>query len=140
MTSRTYFCSGGPSSVPLGILCQFCRQVRQQVALACWATNTGCPLYGVCLPSLYGNEGNNRVLSSCAACCRTVAIPLASMMALSFSLSRNLARNGRTARASKRLCIRLSRNKALFIAINYKFSISMCKLLISQMLSILKAN
>src|SRR5256885_607163 len=30
------------------------RHVRQHVAVACCATNTGCPRYGVCRPSLSG--------------------------------------------------------------------------------------
>ena len=48
--------------MPLGIACHFSRQPRQQVAVACWATKTGCFPIGVCLPSLGGNAGPRLLL------------------------------------------------------------------------------
>jgi hypothetical protein len=39
-----------------------------QVAVAFWATETGCPLIGVCLSSLYVNAGPNLVVMKSTAC------------------------------------------------------------------------
>ena len=39
------------SAISCGMPCHFSVQPRQQVAVACWATNTGWPRIGVCLPS-----------------------------------------------------------------------------------------
>src|SRR3546814_9310905 len=40
--------------------CHLARQLRQHVAVACWAIKTGWPRIGVCLPSLTGSAGASR--------------------------------------------------------------------------------
>ena len=42
------------NALPFLIPCHFWIKLRQQVAVACWAIKTGCPLIGVCLPSFFG--------------------------------------------------------------------------------------
>ena len=71
------------------------RQVRQQVAEACWETKTGWPQYGVCLPSLYGVAGNKRPANIFLACCLITGRPFSSRIDLSLCPNRNLARKGR---------------------------------------------
>ena len=51
-TATAYCCSSPVSCLPAGIWCHLKKQPRQQQPVACWAMNTGCPLIGVCLPSL----------------------------------------------------------------------------------------
>ena len=79
MIYTTYCCSLAVSSLPLGMPCHFSRQPRQQVAVACWARNTGWPFgaprIGVCSPSFAGSAGASRFLTISAACSRMVSIP-----------------------------------------------------------------
>ena len=46
--STAYFCSSGVNSLPGRMPCHLNRHWRQQVAVACWAMNTGWPRIGVC--------------------------------------------------------------------------------------------
>ena len=55
----------------------------QQQAQACWATNTGCPRIGVCLPSFLGNAGASRLATKSSAWCRITCSPFCSIYALS---------------------------------------------------------
>lgn len=57
-------------------------------------TNTGCPRYGVCLPSLAGSAGATRRASSSAACSRMTSIPRSCTVAASRPRRWNLARKG----------------------------------------------
>jgi hypothetical protein len=54
ITAVMWVNSDRPSARPFPMPCHFARQPRQHVAVACCAMNTGCPLKGVCLPSLTG--------------------------------------------------------------------------------------
>ena len=44
--STAYFCSSGVNSLPGRMPCHLNRHWRQQVAVACWAMNTGWPRIG----------------------------------------------------------------------------------------------
>lgn len=77
-TATTYFRSCSSSTRPAGMPCHFARQLRQQVAVACCAINTGCPRRGVWRPSSGGCEGAKRVLMKPCACSRMVGSPFAS--------------------------------------------------------------
>jgi hypothetical protein len=54
MVGYRFLASASLSALPFSIPCHFDMHPRQQVAVACWAMKTGCPLIGVCLPSFYG--------------------------------------------------------------------------------------
>lgn len=77
-----------------GIRCHFSRQTRQQVAVACCATNTEYPRIGVCFPSFIGVAQKSFFSNHCSALPRSS--PLESCtFAISKSLptSLNLERN-----------------------------------------------
>jgi len=71
--------------------CHFWMQFLQQVAVACCATNAGCPLMGVCFPSFFGYRGAIRVEMKSTVWARMVLKPFSRMYARSFSDSLNLA-------------------------------------------------
>ena len=92
-------------SVPRGTFHHFARQLRQQVAVACWATNTGCPRIGVCFPSLGGFAGARRVRTKSAAWQQIVCRPFSAMYRLSASERWNRLRNlDRASRANADSC------------------------------------
>jgi hypothetical protein len=93
--------SAGRSAWPFPMPCHFARQPRQQVAVACCAMNTGCPLKGVCLPSFRGLAAPNRFTSRSSASGRTALRPFLSRYLNSCGCSRNRRRNGDLARSSK---------------------------------------
>ena len=68
---------------------------------ACCATNTGCPLKGVCLPSFRGLAAPNRFISRSSASARTALRPFLSRYLNSRGHSRNRCRNGDLTRSSK---------------------------------------
>ncbi len=72
------------SALPFSIPCHFEMHPRQQVAVACCAMNTGCPLIGVCLPSFFGKSGAILVFTNWKVCSLMVSRPLAVMYSRSF--------------------------------------------------------
>ena len=90
------------SGFPRGIWCHFCRQPRQHVAVACWATKIGCPRIGVCRPSFFGSAGASRSTMNCRPCSKTTGSVFSARYARSFTPSRNRLRNLLLARAVKR--------------------------------------
>src|SRR3546814_1045409 len=60
IAATTWRCSAASSRRPAGMPCHLARQLRQHVAVACWAIKTGWPRIGVCLPSLTGSAGASR--------------------------------------------------------------------------------
>jgi hypothetical protein len=79
--------------LPFSIRCHLYRHPRQQVAVAYWAMNTGCPLLGVCLPSFLGTAGANRVVMKSIAWDRMVSMLLEWMYSRSLSVNLNRERN-----------------------------------------------
>ena len=66
---------------------------RQQVAVACCAMKTGCPLIGVCFPSFFGIGGAILEFIKSQACFLIISIPLLSIYSLSFSVRLNFDLN-----------------------------------------------
>lgn len=91
--STIFLCCASVSSTPFGTRYHLFRQPLQQQAQACWATNTGCPLMGVCLPSLGITAGASLARTKSAACARTASNPFSAIYRLSLSVRWNLARN-----------------------------------------------
>ena len=94
ITATAYACSSPVRGRPFSMWCHLARHPLQHVAVACWATNTGCPRKGVCLPSFRGSAGANRCAMKSAAWARTVSIPLDSRYSRSRTPNRNRRRNG----------------------------------------------
>jgi hypothetical protein len=101
ITAVTCVNSAGRSGRPFPIPCHFARQPRQQVAVACCATNTGCPLKGVCLPSFAGLLAPSRFVMRSAASARTPWRPFLSRFRSSSARSRNRRRKGDFSRSRK---------------------------------------
>jgi hypothetical protein len=97
----TCFRSSSVSSRPRGMRCHFSRHPRQHVAVACCATKTGCPLNGVCFPSLTGDAGARRRNTKSDACSRTVFKPFRRRYSSSFAPSEKFRRNADPSRAVK---------------------------------------
>src|SRR3569623_290314 len=93
-------CSCLLSALPFSMPCHFCRQLRQQVAVACCATNTGCPRNGVCLPSFGGSAGASRLAINSRACAATVGKPFAARYSVSAFARRKRRRNAECAKAA----------------------------------------
>lgn len=74
---------------------------RQQVAVACWAMNTGCPFMGVCLPSFRIVAGAIRFAIKSLAWDSIVSNPFCSIYRRSFSPNRKRLRNSDFANRSK---------------------------------------
>jgi hypothetical protein len=94
ITAVTCASSAGRSGRPFAMPCHFARQPRQQVAVACCATNTGCPLKGVCLPSFAGFAAPSRLHTISYAWPRTASSPLLSRYRNCSARSRKRRRNG----------------------------------------------
>jgi hypothetical protein len=92
MAAITRVCSASDNSCPRSIPCHFSRQPRQQVAVACCATNTGCPRHGVCLPSFCGAAGASRCSMNARACSSTISRPFCARYSRSFGPSLKLRR------------------------------------------------
>lgn len=107
--SFTIFCCCAVlSSVPGFTLYHLYRQPRQQQAVACCATNTGCPRIGVCFPSFGIYAGASRIRTKSSAWERIFSMPLLFMYSLSFSPSEKRDRNfdfSSRARACSTVCI-----------------------------------
>ncbi len=93
--------SASVTARPTGIPCHLARHIRQQVAVACWAVNTGCPRIGVYLPSFAISAGNRRFDSRFRAWCMTLSIHFSVTYARSFSFSLKRLRNFDWASRSK---------------------------------------
>ena len=92
-TATAYCCSSPVNCLPAGIWCHLKKQPRQQQPVACWAMNTGCPLIGVCLPSLGITAGARRLATKSSACLRMVAKPFSAIYSLSLFERWNRLRN-----------------------------------------------
>ena len=101
ITAVTCVNSAGRSGRPFPIPCHFARQPRQHVAVACCATNTGCPLKGVCLPSFAGFPAPSRFDMRSTASARTPWRPFLSRFRSSSARSRNRRRKGDFSRSRK---------------------------------------
>jgi hypothetical protein len=101
ITAVTCVISAGCSGRPFPMPCHFARQPRQQVAVACCAMNTGCPLKGVCLPSFAGFAAPSRFDTRSAASARTPWRPFLSRFRKSSERSRNRRRKGDFSRSRK---------------------------------------
>jgi hypothetical protein len=101
ITAVTCVNSAGCSPSPFAIPCHFARQPLQHVAVACCAMNTGCPLNGVCLPSLRGFAAPNRFDTRSAASASTALSPFLSRYRSSAARSPKRWRNGDFARSRK---------------------------------------
>lgn len=77
------------SALPFSNPCHFWIYFRQQVAVACWAMKTGCPLIGVCFPSFLGYSGATLEFMKSLVCFLIISMPLFSIYCLSFPVSVN---------------------------------------------------
>ena len=102
IAATTCSCSATVSGRPDSIPCHFARHRRQHVAVACCATNTGCPRSGVCLPSLRGAAGASRWAMKSRAWSSTAISPFEARYWRSFGPSEKLLRNRDRASAVKR--------------------------------------
>ena len=93
MKSTIPFCLSGGIAVCFFIFHHFSRQLRQQVAVACWATKTGCPFMGVCFPSFIGSATASLSRMKSSACRRIVPAPFSAKYLRSAAERWNLARN-----------------------------------------------
>lgn len=100
-TATTRATSASESGRPAGMPCHLARHPRQQVAVACCATNTGWPRIGVWRPSLRGAAGARRSRTILSACAAMVSHPHHATYARSPSESRNRDRNRERASLSR---------------------------------------
>lgn len=94
MINDTIFrCCSAVSGTLFGTFHHLFRHPRQQVAVACCATNTGCRPIGVCLPSFSGTADARRKRTKSSAWRRIVFIPFSATYRLSAAVRRNRRRN-----------------------------------------------
>src|SRR5438270_3403339 len=83
--------------------CRLARHEREQVAVACCDTSTGCPRIGVCRPSFAGSAGASRFAMKSRAWDRTTSIPRSLRYPRSLKLSLKRERNADRASLSNTL-------------------------------------